>query len=83
MTSPSTNAFLRWLDAFPLAILILLALWMGVAPLKPEPHLVEKFRMLGNGTLIRPLDIFDLAFHCLPMVALVVRLYRQFFLVNK
>ena len=49
---------MRWLDSIPLLLLIALAAWMGVAPITPEPHLIEKLRMLGNGTLTRPLDIF-------------------------
>lgn len=40
-----------------------LALALGLAPFFPEPHLVEKSRMLLAGTLRRPLDIFDLVLH--------------------
>jgi hypothetical protein len=29
----------------------------------PEPHLIEKLRMLCACTLVRPLDVFDLLFH--------------------
>jgi hypothetical protein len=67
----------RWLDSIPLPLLIALAVWMGVAPITPEPHLVEKLRMLGDGTLTRPLDIFDLCLHAAPLILLAVRLWRR------
>lgn len=66
-----------WLDRFPLGWLIAIALWLAVAPIVPEPHLVEKLRMLSQGTLIRPLDIFDLLLHSVPLVLLGIRLWRM------
>ena len=68
---------MRWLNSIPLPLLIALAVWMGVAPITPEPHLMEKLRMLGNGTLTRPLDIFDLCLHAAPLILLAVRLWRM------
>ena len=67
---------MRWLDRFPLFLLVLVATWMAVAPINPEPHLVEKTRMLFQGTLTRPMDIFDLLFHITPMALLVLRVWR-------
>ncbi|MBE0594741.1 MAG: hypothetical protein IH616_20335, partial [Gemmatimonadales bacterium] len=49
----------RWL--VPVAILL------ALAPFRPEPHLVEKLRMILAGTLKRPIDIFDLALHATPL----------------
>jgi len=66
-----------WLDRFPLVLLIAVALWLAVAPIVPEPHLVEKLRMLSQGTLTRPLDIFDLLLHTAPLVLLAIRLWRM------
>ena len=66
-----------WLDRFPLALLIAIALWLAVAPVVPEPHLVEKLRMLSQGTLTKPLDIFDLLLHSVPLVLLGIRLWRM------
>lgn len=66
-----------WLDRFPLGWLIAIALWLAVAPIVPEPHLVEKLRMLSQGTLTRPLDIFDLLLHSVPLVLLGIRLWRM------
>ena len=33
---------MSWLDRFPLGWLVALAVWMAVAPITPEPHLIEK-----------------------------------------
>jgi hypothetical protein len=68
---------LQLLDRIPLGILIALAVWLAVAPIVPEPHLVEKLRMLWQGELHRPLDIFDLLFHLAPIVMVGVRLVRK------
>jgi hypothetical protein len=67
---------MRWIDQIPLPLLILVAAWMGVAPLTPEPHLVEKTRMLSQGVLTRPLDIFDLFIHTAPLALLALRVWR-------
>lgn len=66
-----------WLDRFPLVWLVVIALYLAVAPIVPEPHLVEKLRMLSQGTLVRPLDIFDLLLHSVPLVLLALRLWRD------
>lgn len=66
-----------WLDQLPLAPLLVAAVVLGLAPFVPEPHLVEKLRMLVAGTLRRPLDIFDLCFHLLPTVLLLLKLGRN------
>ena len=68
---------MRWLDRFPLVLLVVIALFMGFAPFQPEPHLVEKLRMLGTGTLTRPLDIFDLLWHAAPLAVLAAKLVRM------
>jgi len=54
-------------------ILIVLTIVMGLAPFTPEPHIVEKLRMLSEGTLKRPIDIFDLFFHLAPLAALILK----------
>jgi hypothetical protein len=71
---------IRWLDKLPLIWLALLAGWLAVAPLVPEPHLVEKLRMLSQGTLVRPLDIFDLLMHAVPLMLLLAKLWRGLWL---
>jgi hypothetical protein len=57
----------------PYRLLVPVALVLGLAPIRPEPHLVEKLRMLFGGTLSRPIDIFDLVLHGTPTVLLVFR----------
>ncbi len=68
---------MRWFDRIPLLWLVLIALWLLVAPVVPEPHLLEKLRMLTQGQLTRPLDIFDLLLHSVPALLLVWRLWRD------
>lgn len=67
---------LAWLDRVPLQMIALPALLLGLAPFVPEPHLWEKLKMLVNGTLSRPIDIFDLLLHGTPVVLLVLKLMR-------
>jgi hypothetical protein len=67
---------MAWLDKTPLGLLVLLALLLGLAPFLPEPHLWEKLKMLAAGTLLRPIDVFDLVLHAAPWVLLVLKLVR-------
>ena len=48
---------------------------IGLAPFSPEPHLVEKIRMLIQGTLKKPIDLFDLFLHGAPFVLVVIKIY--------
>jgi hypothetical protein len=68
---------MQFIDRIPLPLLVFLALFMLGAPFVPEPHLVEKMRMLSEGTLTRPIDIFDVFWHLLPAALLGVRLARK------
>jgi hypothetical protein len=68
---------MRWLDRIPLLWLALIAGWLAVAPVVPEPHLIEKLRMLTQGQLTRPIDIFDLLLHSVPLLLLLIRLVRR------
>ena len=67
---------LNWIDKIPVKALLVVAVFVALAPIKPEPHLFEKLRMLYYGELTRPIDIFDLFMHSLPMVLLAIRLIR-------
>jgi len=60
--------------ALPYRYLIPLALLLGLAPFRPEPHLIEKFGMLVHGTLSRPIDVLDLVMHGAPLALLLIRL---------
>ena len=55
-------------------ILIPLVLLLGFAPFYPQPHLVEKMKMLAAGTLKKPVDVFDLFWHAWPFVLLAYRI---------
>jgi len=67
----------NWINRMPLVLFILLALTLGLAPFVPEPHVVEKIRMLADGSLSRPIDIFDLLLHGTPWVLLVTKVILQ------
>ncbi|MBE0575666.1 MAG: RND transporter [Desulfuromonadales bacterium] len=58
----------------PWAVLIPVAVLLGLAPFRPEPHLLEKLRMLAEGQLIRPVDIFDLILHGAPLLLVLGKL---------
>ena len=68
------------IDKASLTPLIILAVLLGLSPFYPEPHLTEKLRMLFQGTLTRPLDIFDLLMHATPIVLLGLKLWRMHWL---
>ncbi len=64
---------MSFLDSIPYRFLLPAALILGLAPFAPEPHLLEKLRLLGTGQLTRPLDIFDLLLHASPAVLLLLK----------
>lgn len=66
-----------WLDKIPVLPLLVGALLLGAAPFVPEPHLVEKLRMLMAGELVRPIDIFDLLMHGILPLLLLLKLGRM------
>ena len=59
---------LSWTFLIPAALLL------GLAPFLPEPHLLEKLRMLESGQLSRPVDIFDLFMHGAPFLLILGKL---------
>jgi hypothetical protein len=65
------KAILDYLILIPLVVLL------GFAPFTPQPHIVEKLRMLMAGTLKRPIDIFDLVWHSWPFVLLGYKVVRD------
>ena len=65
---------MQWLDRIPFALLLPLAVVLALAPFTPEPHLLEKLRMLFSGTLTRPIDIFDLFLHGTPLLLVILKL---------
>lgn len=69
---------MRLIDRTSVFIFAVLALTLGLAPFVPEPHLIEKLRMLVAGTLIKPIDIFDLLLHATPWLLLILKVVRMF-----
>ena len=68
---------MRWIDRIPKWLLVAVAVYLAGAPFVPEPHLTEKWRMLLDGTLSKPIDIFDFLLHTMPMVVLAIRMVRD------
>jgi hypothetical protein len=66
----------KLIDKIPLLPLAVAAIFMLLAPFSPEPHLLEKSRMLVNGELTKGIDIFDLFWHSLFLIVLLIRLAR-------
>jgi len=62
-----------FLSKIPTQLLIIFAILLGLAPFMQEPHLWQKIKMLGNGSLTKPLDIFDLFFHATPIILLTLK----------
>ena len=61
------------IDRLPWLLVIVLCLTLGLAPFMPEPHIAEKLRMLRQGTLSKPIDIFDLLLHAAPFLLLLFK----------
>lgn len=70
-------SFAAWVDHLPWLPLLVVAILMGLAPFFPEPHLLEKLKMLAEGRLVRPLDIFDLCLHATPVLLVLFKLGRH------
>lgn len=68
---------MKWLDKIPLGTLLIPAVLLGLAPFTPEPHLLEKLRMLSQGVLHKPIDIFDLLLHGTPAMLVVLKVLRM------
>jgi hypothetical protein len=68
---------LKILDKIPLSTLLIIGVLLGLAPMQPEPHLVEKLRMLSQGVLTKPIDIFDLFLHASAPLLLLAKIIRM------
>ncbi len=74
---------MKILDKIPYPIIIAIAIFMSLAPLTGEPHLIEKWRMLAAFTLTKPIDIFDIIIHTAPIVIVLLKIVRTMRLNNK
>ncbi|MCW9048551.1 MAG: RND transporter [Gammaproteobacteria bacterium] len=64
----------KLLFKIPTSTLIIVTVLLGLAPFVPEPHLWEKLKMLSDGSLSKPIDIFDLFMHSAPLILLISKL---------
>jgi len=67
---------MHWLDKVPLSVILIIAIFLALAPFIPEPHLWQKLKMLMAGDLVKPLDMFDLVWHGGPLAILVLKMMR-------
>jgi len=74
---------MNWLDKIPFSTLIIISLMLGLAPFVPEPHVWEKLKMLADGSLAKPIDIFDLLMHGTPWVLLGLKTIHHFGLMGR
>lgn len=65
---------MNWLHKLPTLPFAIISIWLAVAPIIPQPHLVEKLNMLFSGVLSKPIDIFDLVLHGTPITLLIIKL---------
>jgi hypothetical protein len=63
----------EFLAQLPLGLIVVACLTLGLAPFTP-PHIWEKLNMLLAGDLKRPIDWFDLLFHSVPWILLILKL---------
>jgi len=68
----------KFLDKIPMLMLIIITIFLGLAPFIPEPHLWQKINMLISGELSKPIDIFDLFMHGTPAVLLLLKVFFTF-----
>ena len=73
---------MSWLDKIPFITLIMISMLLGLAPFAPEPHVWEKLKMLFDGSLAKPVDIFDLFMHGTPWILLGLKTIRHFSLTG-
>ncbi len=68
---------MEFLDKLSYPMLILSTILLGLAPFYPMPHLLEKILMFKEGNLKKPIDIFDLFFHSIPLILLIMKVWRD------
>ena len=67
-----------FLDKVEYPLLMIATILMLLAPFTPMPHVIEKLIMLKEGTLKKPIDIFDLFYHFVPAVLLIIKVIRDY-----
>jgi len=67
---PMRKFFIR----LPLLPLVIFAFTLGLAPFLPEPHILQKIKLLITGDLVRPIDMADLLLHATPWLLLALKI---------
>ena len=67
---------MNFIDRTDIRFFVIASLLLGLAPFFPEPHIWEKLKMLADGSLSKPIDIFDLVMHGAPWVLLIIKITR-------
>jgi hypothetical protein len=67
------KSILSMVDKLNWGMVIVLCVTLGLAPFSP-PHIVEKISMLIKGTLVKPIDWFDLFLHGIPWILLILKI---------
>lgn len=69
---------MNWLSGklakIPMSVLLIVSVFMLVAPVFPEPHLIQKLQWIRDGVSFKWVDIFDVIWHVFPCVFLVLKL---------
>lgn len=68
---------MKWLDNTPVYLIAPPVVLLAISPIGQQPHLIEKLGMLASGQLTRPVDIFDLCMHGLPLLLLITKIVRM------
>ncbi len=68
------EGLMGWWDSLDWRVLLILAIPLALAPFFPEPHLWQKLKMLADGSLHQPIDIFDLFMHGSGIILLAIKL---------
>jgi len=68
---------MAWLDKISMKTLVIAAIFLGLSPFVPEPHIWQKLKMLMAGDLIQPSDMFDMLFHAAPALLLIAKMMRN------
>lgn len=66
---------MKLLDSISWQMAILFCVTLGLAPFYP-PHVWEKLVMLSKGSLVKPIDWFDLVLHATPWLVLIAKIGR-------
>jgi len=65
---------MKWINKLSWPVIGILVATLGLAPFSPQPHVLEKLIMLVDGSLAKPIDIFDLVMHGTPWILLFLKL---------